>query len=616
MCFSTFIYAQELIEKAEFNEVIEDVEGLLKSDIELAFNTLRKLDDKLELLSVEQKLNYYRLLSEAYILKSQFITAKKTTGKALNLAKKLSSPSILMIELLYLRGFSFENLGDLKSAEDNYKKGLEIAESVHDKVLIASGLIELGAIAYLSDDNERSLILLNEGYKIANQTDDSEVKGKATSELAIVYGNIGQIEQAMIYNLQSYEHFKEVGMLLSAQNSLSNLGWDYNESKQYDKAIATFNKVILESKGESSRHIMYGVYSGLARSYFLREESNPELAHEYFIKAGEHLEGSQRYDNQLQFYVDQSFVLFQLKRYEEALASIDIAEDILAEHNLIPKVKNNIIYIITNLRSKSLYELKRFKEAYDIKSLLPSLLEKWYESVDVQSVAATRLSLESEQADLKNKLLKNENTVHEASLIEARKVNKEQQLYIIASAIVAIALAWLVIKLIYSQRQLKIASTIDSLTGIANRRSLMKKALLAFNSAKSKNTSLSLLMIDVDHFKEVNDTLGHNQGDLVLQEVVQLTSSLMRKSDVFGRWGGEEFMVFLPRQNKHAAIEVAERIRLCIAQKKWLLCEIEQITVSIGVASFDNDTDLVGLIQRADKLLYQAKETGRNKVCS
>jgi diguanylate cyclase (GGDEF)-like protein len=610
------LYAKPPVKNVTFTNILDNAERLLKSDIKLAFAELTTLDGKVEQLSIEQQLTYYLLLSEAYVMKAQFITAKQTSGKGLRLAKKLSSPNALMSELLYLRGFAFENLGDLEKAVDNYKKGLEVAESVHDNALIAAGLIELGAIAYLRNDHKRALTLLNDAYKISEQTDDDELKGKANSELGIAYSKIGQYEQAMAYYLQSYKYYKNAGQLLAALNSLGNLAGAHVVNKQYDEAIVAYEKIILESNGHGPSHIMYGVYTGLAWIYLNKEDRDPELAYKFFLQAEQQLKGSQRYDNKLQFYLDHAFVLFQLKRYEETLTSIALAQNLLDEHESLKEFRENVDLSITNLKSKSLYELKRYKEAYQAKSLLPDLLEKSYENEDVHSLAETRLSLESEQADLKQKLLQNENIINEASLVEAKKANEEQRLYLIISALVALALAWLLVKLIYSQRQLEVASTIDSLTGIANRRSLMKKTSLAVKLAKTKNLNISILVIDIDHFKDVNDSLGHSQGDVVLKEVVYLTSSLMRKSDIFGRLGGEEFMVCLPEQNLQSATDIAERIRLRIADKKWPLRNIQKITVSIGVASFDNDADLNSFIQRADKLLYKAKASGRNKVCN
>ena len=615
-CSSTSVYSKVTLETAEFNEVINNAERLLKTDVKEALTALKQISDKLEFLSSDQKIDYYRLLSEAYVVESQFVLAKETTNKALILAKNLASTTPLMIKLLYIQGFSLENLGDWDAAEEHYKKGLEIAKSFHDKVQIANGLIDLGAIAYLRENYKSSLLLLNDAYKIASQTGDNKLKGKVNSELAIVYANIGQIEQAINYNLQSYQYYKAAGLLLLSHNSLANLGWDYYYDKQYNKAIATFNKILLESSKESPSHIMYAAYSGLAQSYLLSTESDPELSLKYFNKAEEHLKNSQRYDKELMFYIDKSFLLFELKRYEEALVSISIVDELLLEHNFTGKEKYSFYIELINLRSECLYQLNQFKDAYDLKSKLVPLIESWYQDFELKSVDSTRLTLENEQEDLRNKSLKNENIVHEASLVQAKKIDKEQQIYLFSIVLVVLALAWLIVRLVYSQQQLTIVSTIDSLTGISNRRSLMEQALLAFQLAKSNQSQLCLLVLDIDHFKVVNDSLGHKHGDIVLKEVALLTRELMRKSDTFGRLGGEEFMICLPGKSMESGVMLAERIRLCIAQKEWALPEIKKITVSIGVASLDNDADLIDFMQRADKLLYKAKNSGRNKVCS
>ncbi|WP_343813727.1 tetratricopeptide repeat-containing diguanylate cyclase [Colwellia asteriadis] len=614
-CSPVFSLSKEAVDKSP-KALLESAELMLKSDVGLTFDLLSKIEAQLTLLSIEQKLKYYYLLSESYSTSGQFISAAQTLDTALTLAKKLASPSVIICDLLYLRGYAAESLGDTSLAVEYYKKGLEVAESLHDKVMIANGLINLGAIAYITDDYKRALILLNDAYKIAAQTNDDQLKGYSNVELGIAYANLGQNEQSMVYYKQAYEYFKKSGMLLAAHNALNNIAMNYSVNKQYNEAISAYQEIISTSNEHSPAEIMYRVFSGMAWAQFRKEESDPEKAYEYFLKAEKYIDTIQRHDIKLQFYFDQAFVLFHLKRYQDTLVSIAEAEKLLVNHDSLPFFQKQANLGIINLKSKVYYEQKRFKEAYEAKSKLVFLREQLHENEDKKSVAEVRLSLESEQADLKNKLLENEKTINQENLAEAQFANKEQQLYLSIGALVALALAWILAKLLYSQRQLKLASTIDTLTGIENRRSLMKKSAQAFKLAKKKHHCFSVLVIDIDRFKNINDTLGHSQGDVVLKEVVQLSESMMRKSDVFGRLGGEEFMVCLPKQDLQSAIYIAERIRERIAEKQWPLRNITQVTVSIGVASLASDSDLNTLVQRADKLLYKAKLSGRNKVCS
>jgi diguanylate cyclase (GGDEF)-like protein len=154
----------------------------------------------------------------------------------------------------------------------------------------------------------------------------------------------------------------------------------------------------------------------------------------------------------------------------------------------------------------------------------------------------------------------------------------------------------------------------DSLTNIYNRRMLNEYILQETLKSKRYNYDLSLIMIDIDHFKEVNDKYGHHVGDAVLLKIVKLISGNIRKVDIFGRWGGEEFLILLPNTNLEKASKVAENIREKIAT--YVFDKIGSKTVSLGVVAFDFDEDETLFIKRADDALYEAKHTGRNKVVS
>jgi len=127
--------------------------------------------------------------------------------RKINIVIRLASPSIVISELLYLKGFALESLGGITQATKEYKKGLEVAESLHNKIQVASGLINLGAIAYLTNDLKRSLVLLNDAYKIAGKTNDEELKGTVNTDLGIVYAHLRQDEQSIDY----YQQAKEQG---------------------------------------------------------------------------------------------------------------------------------------------------------------------------------------------------------------------------------------------------------------------------------------------------------------------------------------------------------------------------------------------------------------------
>lgn len=154
----------------------------------------------------------------------------------------------------------------------------------------------------------------------------------------------------------------------------------------------------------------------------------------------------------------------------------------------------------------------------------------------------------------------------------------------------------------------------DPLTQISNRLKLDAILERELEIAKSEKLPLSLIMFDIDHFKNINDTYGHDVGDSVLIELTDLISDKLRKnSDMFARWGGEEFMIVLPNANSKASFDIAERLREIIESHKFK--EVGNITCSFGVSEFKLESDnFRTFTKRVDEALYKSKNSGRNRV--
>jgi diguanylate cyclase (GGDEF)-like protein len=165
-----------------------------------------------------------------------------------------------------------------------------------------------------------------------------------------------------------------------------------------------------------------------------------------------------------------------------------------------------------------------------------------------------------------------------------------------------------------SERRLVQASRTDPLTGVANRGALLEGGSRLLRRCQQEGMSFSLAIFDVDHFKRVNDTYGHAMGDEVLRTFAETTLSILRPGDLFGRYGGEEFVMILPRATIEAAYVIAERIRTAFASKS-VAHQGVRCTTSAGVASAGSAlTSLEDIIKVADGCLYRAKELGRNRV--
>jgi diguanylate cyclase (GGDEF)-like protein len=154
----------------------------------------------------------------------------------------------------------------------------------------------------------------------------------------------------------------------------------------------------------------------------------------------------------------------------------------------------------------------------------------------------------------------------------------------------------------------------DQLTGLSNRYKLRdlfefeKKQILRYNA------DMSVMLIDIDHFKLVNDNYGHNMGDAVLKKIATLLKESVRESDIVARWGGDEFIIITPKTTLSQSLSLAEALRQRI--KKHLFEDVGYLTASFGVTAYKNMDTLEKIIQRADQALYNAKESGRDNVKS
>ena len=156
----------------------------------------------------------------------------------------------------------------------------------------------------------------------------------------------------------------------------------------------------------------------------------------------------------------------------------------------------------------------------------------------------------------------------------------------------------------------------DPLTGLYNRRMFLEIAKKKLSEAKRYEEPLSLIMLDIDHFKRINDTYGHDVGDIALKFLAEILKNNVRASDIVARWGGEEFIILLPKTTLEQARKVAEKIRKIIEMSTIDLPNGEKLkfTVSLGVSSFSGKEDLEELIKEADIALYEAKRRGRNRT--
>ena len=165
---------------------------------------------------------------------------------------------------------------------------------------------------------------------------------------------------------------------------------------------------------------------------------------------------------------------------------------------------------------------------------------------------------------------------------------------------------------ITDKKRIEDLSNTDSLTNLANRHKLNKDLEYETKRANRYQHPLSVIILDIDHFKAVNDNFGHITGDKTLAEIAKRIQSTIREADLSGRWGGEEFLIICPNTSLEQAEVVAEKVRAHI--DSHVFEDIKHITASFGVAEYVFKEPVEHLIDRTDKALYEAKQNGRNQV--
>lgn len=166
-----------------------------------------------------------------------------------------------------------------------------------------------------------------------------------------------------------------------------------------------------------------------------------------------------------------------------------------------------------------------------------------------------------------------------------------------------------------AHRDLKRMATTDPLTRLFNRRHMVELANQDISGSDADGARLAFLLMDVDHFKQINDQHGHDCGDQVLSQISQLLQATLREQDYVGRWGGEEFLAVLPDTDSLQAQQIAERVRMAVADHDWGRHGLDgPVTLSIGISQYRSGEVLGNSIARADAALYASKHGGRNRV--
>lgn len=517
------------------------------------------------------------------------------------------SPSLIQVDLQYCKAWHLHYLNKNNVLFDDLNTAIENAYLLEDPRLIADGRSIRGTILSYKGHFSAALEDLITAQNLYDTLNTPYWANVNLGELANTYRRFGDAKTALKYQLKIEQYYRKNKQLFAATQINTDIAYSLEELGQYQQAIDRFKQShafwLNEKEPAAAANMSVNIGGNLIKlRRFTQAQKQLEQA-EKFITSNNN--GSYGY---LNLYLAE--VHHQLGQHKIALTYTQKAQSAFRESENTRGLNQALMLTST------IYEaLAQWSDAYySLSAYVDSHL-----ALDKQSIsdrnAEMQTRFDTNKIQSENEWLVQRDKDKEQQL---QILQRNEQMQIIIIVLVAIILAIVSVfayRQVMRKQQFKALALTDELTNLSNRRDTYTQGQRFLKTAKQSGKSFSIISFDADHFKKVNDNLGHEIGDKVLIKLASICSSMMRETDVVGRVGGEEFLILLPNIDKQQAIDIATRLIDTIANYDW--CQISPNlvqTVSAGVASYSNETELSPLLLKADKALYSAKAAGRNCV--
>ena len=466
-------------------------------------------------------------------------------------------------------------------------------------------LITLGTLQFRENRADLAVASLTQAYRASESAGNLGQRNVAASALSKVMSELGDYRQALALNAEVIEWNAAHDETLTLSVSRYLRGIILHETHEYEAALLAFA-------------------NARALSVKLGDEQGIAFADmrvcDVLIDLGEFQQARNRCDAALKIF-SASGTIDVVKQTRSFLAQVDLAEghaaralsalnDILA--NDAVDMPPREVTPLFKLRADANAALGNTVAAYADLNEYMRRYAATNETRRIRQVAALHARFEIDREIDRNASLQRELS---QSKLREEELRRRTLLAITAGSLAVALLTAMLIGARVHRRQLAALANVDSLTGLPNRRHTAQLAESALEISGRLGEPLTLALIDLDHFKSINDRSGHAGGDQVLKEFARLARETLRASDTFGRWGGEEFLLAMPGATLDVALAVVERLRTVAQTIAVPGCEDVRVSLSAGLAVNEAQThSLEALLARADIALYRAKHDGRNIV--
>lgn len=559
--------------------------------------------------------------SEELTLNGELERAKGKTAEALALARE-NKDSDLLAEALQNSAFVYETEGNFVVARKLYRELLANHQDSLDRLALAGVYSALGACNGQLSDNDRAAELYFEALKIYEEIGEARGVTYTLNNIAVIYDNMDNREKELEYYNKALDTARRNQFKLGEALALSNIGAVYVDDKEFDTALQYLEPALL---------IVETIQDDPLLIYILNELVSVHIQKREYAEAGELVDRSLALAREKGFGKDEfkslmlkAEVLAARGQYRQAFAIADQCDELIGKLELLVEKDEPIL-----LRSKIYAFQGNYRKAYE---LLRQYLELELAAIE----AETEEMIHDIQARYDTQLKESEIELlsQEKEMMNLEIDSQRSSLFFLVAGLVLSILLVVIAVWAYrgkasANRQIeeknaalsaaydemeKLAKT-DPLTGLINRRAFYEIVNYEQHRQLRSGEVHSFVLADIDHFKKINDSLGHETGDEVLMWVSSQLKGLIRKQDVVCRWGGEEFILFLPNTRDGGAGRLAEKIRSNLEHSAFgSNGNSLRVTMTLGVAEWMPGDLPRHAINQADEALYAGKTDGRNCV--
>ena len=525
------------------------------------------------------------------------------------------TPVKITINVNIFRGVVLQRQGRYKEAQTILKKAKDLARENKLTYLAVWAKHELAYTRSLTEVYELSLTELQQAYVEAFSLNDEFLIAKINEIYGAIYGYMDDYAKSIEYYRKALASYHQLGYPAYEVEAIYGLAVTYRYWQKYDLAIEYYQRY--------AKAIAFSPYNINGKFYaaygIAMSEAQQGACDKALISLEQAINMEGLIDYKAELYKRKALCLINANKLIEAKVAIDKATDI---YNNIPELVGTSWYIdIKRIRAELAYASEEYLKAYQLFKEYNQDNVALLKQKSSDSLIRVRGAMESERQNVEISLLQQRAKVQKLQF-EQQEQSHSMQTYIISFVVV------LILFMLFfgyfqwrNNKQLLLLSIKDPLTDLFNRRYVFTFLNKLLNTANVEKNTVSIMIIDIDDFKKINDRYGHPFGDKVIYEVARIGAKIMRTEDIIGRVGGEEFLCVLPRIDAVQSLHIAQRLVNKVNAYDFLVSDendttkIMNVSVSVGIATTSeapvNSTELYA---QADKALYHAKFSGKNRA--